>query len=250
VQFRNSSLYGNSWIWEFDDGTTSTEAEPIHVFNNDGIYNVKLTVTGEGGIKYVYHRVEVYGKPQVDFNVAPTLVMLPDQEIQLYNLTKSGMTFLWDFGDGQTSTEYNPRYQYSATGVYDIALEATTEHGCTDKLIKPGLVTVVGKGLILFPNAFEPDMSGSNGGYYALNEPEMNYVFHPFWDGVISYKLEIYNRWGALIYTSEDVNRGWDGYFQGRLSQQGVYVWKCEGAFSNGKTFSMVGDVTLLLHDR
>lgn len=250
VQFRNTSLYGSSWLWEFDDGTTSTEPQPLHVYNNAGIYNVKLTATGEGGVNYVYHRIEVYGKPRVDFNVMPNLVMLPDQEIQLYNLTKNGITFLWNFGDGQTSTEYNPKYQYTVTGTYDISLEASSEHGCTDKLTKPGLVTVVGKGLILFPNAFEPDMSGSNGGYYALSEPEMNYVFHPFWDGVISYKLEIFNRWGALIYISEDVMKGWDGYFQGRLSQQGVYVWKCTGVFSNGKTFSMVGDVTLLLHDR
>lgn len=250
VQFRNSSLYGNSYLWEFDDGTSSTEREPLHLFIKAGIYNVKLTVTGEGGVNYIYHEVEVYGKPSVEFRVAPELVMLPDQEIQLYNLTENGVTFLWDFGDGQTSTDFNPRYLYSAMGIYGISLEAWSAHGCSEKLIKPDVVKVVGKGLIIFPNAFEPDMSGSNGGHYSLGEPEYNYVFHPVWEGVDDYKLQIFNRWGVLIYTSEDVMKGWDGYFQGILSKQDVYVWKCTGTFSNGQTFKLVGDVTLLLHER
>jgi gliding motility-associated-like protein len=93
-------------------------------------------------------------------------------------------------------------------------------------------------------------MSGSNGGHYSLNGTELNYVFHPVWEGVDLYKLEIFNRWGVLLYTSEDVMKGWDGYYQERLSPQGVYVWKCTGTFSNGQTFRMVGDVTLLLHKR
>jgi gliding motility-associated-like protein len=111
-------------------------------------------------------------------------------------------------------------------------------------------VTVLGKGLIVFPNAFEPDMSGPNGGYYKLNQPELNTVFHPNWEGVEEYHLSIYDRWGTLLYVSNDVMKGWDGYYQSKLCQQGVYVWKCEGTFSNGRPFILVGDVTLLRHRR
>lgn len=250
VQFRNGSQYGTSYLWEFDDGSTSTEFEPSHVYKNDGIYNVKLTVRGEGGVSFVYHRVEVYGTPKVRFNVTPNLVMLPDQEIQLSNLTENGTTFHWNFGDGNITTDYNPRHLYSEIGIYDISLESWSEHGCYGKMVRPGAVKVVGKGLIVFPNAFEPSMSGPNGGYYSLGEPEFNYVFHPVWEGVTRYKLEIFTRWGNLIYTSEDVNKGWDGYFQNELSQQGVFVWKASGAFSNGRVFNLVGDVTLLHHER
>jgi PKD repeat protein len=251
VQFRNTSLYGDSYLWEFDDGTSSsTEFEPVHTFTEAGIYNVKLTVTGEGGRDYAYRQVEVYANPLVDFTVSPETVMLPDQAVQLYNLTEEGTTFLWDFGDGSTSTELNPQYLYSAVGVYTISLTAWTEHGCTARLIKPDAVTVLGKGLIVFPNAFEPDMSGPNGGYYKLNQPELNTVFHPNWEGVEEYHLSIYDRWGTLLYVSNDVMKGWDGYYQSKLCQQGVYVWKCEGTFSNGRPFILVGDVTLLRHRR
>jgi PKD repeat protein len=250
VQFRNTSLYGDSYLWEFDDGTTSTEFEPEHTFSTYGIYNVKLTVTGEGGHDYAYHQVEVYRNPLVNFRVQPELVMLPDQEIQLFNLSEHGATYLWDFGDGNTSIEENPRYLYSSVGVYTISLDVWTEHGCTGRLVKPDAVTVLGKGLIRFPNAFKPDMTGPNGGYYDLQKPEKNNIFHPLWEGVEEYYLEIYNRWGELLYISEDVMIGWDGYFKEKLSKQDVYIWKCWGRFSNGKNFRLAGDVTLLHHRR
>ena len=250
VQFRNNSLYGNSYLWEFDDGTTSTEFEPEHTFTESGIYNVKLTVTGDGGIDYAYHQVEVYRLPVVDFRVAPTEVMLPDQEIKLFNLSEHGTSYLWDFGDGSTSNEESPRYLYKATGTYDISLDVWTEYGCTDRLVKPDAVTVLAGGLIMFPNAFKPELTGPNGGYYTLGEPERNHIFHPYWEGVTEYHLIIYNRWGELVFTSDDVNIGWDGYLDGQLASQAVYAWRCWGVFDNGKPFELVGDVTLLHHDK
>jgi gliding motility-associated-like protein len=250
VQFRNNSLYGDSYLWEFDDGTSSTEFEPLHTFAEDGVYNVKLTVTGQGGRDYAYRQVEVYPKPLVSFRVSPELVMLPDQKMQLYNLSENGTVYLWNFGDSNTSTEMNPEYLYSDPGVYDVSLDVWTEHGCTDRLIKPEAVIVLGKGFIKFPNAFEPDLAGPNNGYYNLNEPELNTVFHPYWEGVEEYRLEIYNRWGVLLYVSHDVMKGWDGYYQDKVSPQGVYVYKCTGTFSNGMLFNLVGDVTLLHHLR
>jgi gliding motility-associated-like protein len=176
--------------------------------------------------------------------------MLPDQEVQLYNLSEHGVIYLWDFGDGNNSSEYNPTYHYTREGTYDITLYVWTENGCMDTLSKGSAVEVIPTGVIVFPNVFEPDMSGPNGGYFSLAEPELNYIFRPFWEGVEKYRLEIYNRWGVLIYVSEDVMKGWDGYYQGKICPQGVYVFKCTGTFSNGKPFSHVGDVTLLYHER
>jgi PKD repeat protein len=250
VQFRNNSLYGDSYLWEFDDGSTSAEFEPLHTFTEFGIYNVKLTVTGDGGIDYAYHQVEVYRNPIVDFRVAPVEVMLPDQEIKLFNLSEHGTTYLWDFGDGNTSTEESPRYLYSELGTYDISLDVWTENGCTDRLVKPAAVTVLGRGLIMFPNAFKPILTGPSGGYYTMGEPEKNDIFHPYWEGVEEYHLLIYSRWGELVFSSDDVNIGWDGYLDGQLASQDVYAWKCSGIFSNGKPFNLIGDVTLLHHDK
>ncbi len=246
VTFLNRSSYAQSYLWEFDDGSTSQEFEPVHTFENDGFYNIKLTVTGEGGNDYYYQQLEVYSLPVVDFRIAPKLVLLPDEKIKCYNMSEIGQSYLWDFGDGTTSTEENPMHLYSETGEYDISLDVWTEHGCTGRLLIPDAVSVKGEGLIIFPNAFRPDNSGPNGGYYDLNAREMNNIFHPYWEGVADYILYIYNRWGELLFTSTDINIGWDGYMNGNLIHQGVYVYKAMGIFVNGEVFERVGDVTLL----
>ena len=58
--------------------------------------------------------------------------------------------------------------------------------------------------------------------------------------------FKIFNRWGEQIFESLDVKQGWDGYYNGIICQQDVYVWKVTGKYSNGKSFTKAGDVTLM----
>jgi hypothetical protein len=234
-----------AWLWEFDDGNVSEEFEPVHIFTEAGMYNVRLTASGPGGVNYSYRMVEVYRNPVALFKVAPELVMLPDEEIRLFNMSEHGVSWFWDFGDGSTSVEKNPEHLYTELGVYTISLDVWTEHNCTDRYVLPEAVTVAGQGAIRFPNAFRPDNGGPNGGILRSCR-DRNHIFRPAWEGVIEYKLRIYNRWGELLYVSDDVMKGWDGYYQGRMAKQDVYVWKVWGKFTNGKKFVRPGDVTLL----
>lgn len=188
--------------------------------------------------------------PLVDFRVSHDVVMLPDDHVWLYNLSKYGSSYLWDFGDGHTSTEENPSHLYDEVGLYDISLDVWTEYGCTDRILKPEIVTVKGEGSIIFPNAFKPLLDGGNGGYYNLNDRETNKIFHPLWKGVDIYHLEIFTQWGERIFTSDDVNIGWDGYYNGVLCDQDVYVYICTGYFLNGEAFNLKGDVTLIQHKK
>ncbi|MEX0986199.1 MAG: PKD domain-containing protein [Bacteroidales bacterium] len=244
VQFVNNSLYADEYLWEFDDGSTSTDFEPFHTFQENGIYNVKLTVTGPGGIAYYYRQVEVYRVPVASFNLSPDFVMLPDQLSRFFNTSKYGEFYLWDFGDGNTSSDENPTHQYEEVGVYDVSLEVWNQYGCTDGIIKESAIEVHGEGEIMFPNAFIP--KGPSGGNVDPLNTERTDIFHPYWAGVRNYKLEIYNRWGEKLFESNDVNVGWDGYYKEKLSPQGVYIWKVTGNYNNGEPFTEVGDVTLL----
>ena len=88
-------------------------------------------------------------------------------------------------------------------------------------------------------------MSGPSSGAYNPDHPD-NKVFFPYNEGVAEYHLEIYNRWGELIFVSENIDKGWDGYYKGQLCKQDVYVYKATGKYYNGKTFVKAGDVTLL----
>ena len=96
-----------------------------------------------------------------------------------------------------------------------------------------------------FPNAFVPSTEGPNGGYYDTPDYK-NQVFHPVAKGVIDYRLVIYNRWGEIVFETKDVEVGWDGYIDGKLAKQDVYVYKATGKFTNGEPFEMVGDVTVI----
>ena len=98
---------------------------------------------------------------------------------------------------------------------------------------------------VVFPNAFSPGTDGSTGGYYDATAMDNN-IFFPYTKGVSEFKLQIFNRWGELIFETEDFKQGWDGYYHGKLCQSDVYIWKADIKFDNNKRFTQSGDVTLL----
>ncbi len=248
VQFNDNSMYADDYHWDFDDGDTSKAVNPEHTFTDAGTFYVKQSISGEGGEDYDYQTIRVFRKPIADFEVEPKLVMLPDEQIACYNLSKYEDTYKWNFGDGGKANIESPKHLYRDTGKYDIRLEVASFKECRDTLVKEDIVHVVGQGQIKFPDAFTPNKSGPSGGNWSESESldKLNDVFHPIGEGVIEYKLEIFNKWGEKIYESNDFHKGWDGYYQGELQPQDVYIWKAEGKFSNGKTFEKMGDVTLI----
>ncbi len=247
VDFSNNSLYAESYIWDFGDGSSSILENPSHIYANPGLYTVTLSVTNSNGSdQYVGDsQIEVYQNPTAFFTVSPSVVYLPDDLIKCTNLSSFGDLYFWDFGDGGTSVLENPSYYYNEEGTYDITLKVETNKGCIDSYTMLRAVVAESTGNIEFPNAFSPSQSGPNGGKY-LHGAFDNNIFHPLHSGVMEYKLSIYNRWGELVFESDDPNIGWDGYYRNTLCKQDVYVWKVQGKFSNAQTFMQAGDVTLL----
>jgi len=95
------------------------------------------------------------------------------------------------------------------------------------------------------PNAFTPNVNGPSGGVPDLNFT--NDVFMPIMDGVEEFTMQIFDRWGNLIFESRDKNIGWDGYDKnGRLMPAGVYVYKMVLRLGDGQRTTKVGDVTLI----
>jgi PKD repeat protein len=245
IRFQNNSIYGETYYWDFDDGGTSTDFEPQHTYTEPGLYQVRLSVTAEGGQDYAFREIDAYRLPEVFFTVEPDSVMLPDEIMKGFNFTKYADRYLWDFGDGTTDTVEDPVHLYTELGVYDVSLQAWTDHECTASMEIPEAIRVIGKGIIKFPNAFAPNLDGPVEGWYDITD-KTNMIFFPMHEGVIEYELLIYTRWGELIFESHDVNYGWNGYHKGELCAQGVYIWQVRGRYSTGRTFKLTGDVTLL----
>ena len=152
----------------------------------------------------------------------------------LNNYLSSGCAYVWDFGDGNTAISRDVTHNYTELGVYDVSLLATTAHGCRDSLTLYEEVEIIGAGEIAFPNAFTPNGDG------------LNDTFRPVSQGVIKYELLVYNRWGELIFTTKDLSAGWDGKVGGEYAKPDVYVWKAQGKFTNGRSFELAGDITLI----
>jgi len=247
ITFRNHSKYGDSYIWDFDDGTFSTEKNPTHLFYQPKVHNVTLKVVGLAGVDTETHRVTVWVYPQSVFNAYPLDIGNPDQLIRFVNISRNAVRYLWDFGDGNTSTESDPSYTYGQVGTFDVGLITWSEENCVDTLIIEKYINIwAGVGTITYPNVFRWNGSGPTGGYW--NEGEIdNTVFHPHFINVVEYQLLIYSRWGELVYESNDLYKGWDGYVNGkRKASQGVYVYKAIVKYIDGSQEVQVGDVTFL----
>ena len=247
IRFRNMSVHGESFIWDFGDKTFSDEKNPEHIYYVPGNYIVTLKVTNYSGESTYKGLITVYHNPAAIFDAFPTEVINNAQVVVFQNHSLYGVSWLWDFGDGSSSTEENPWHKYEAEGVYEVSLTVTSKEGCMDssKYISPIKVQYK-EGEIKFPTAFRWNQSGPTGGYWKEYELADD-IFRPFFVNVIEYYLQVFNRWGVLIYESQDLFKGWDGYFgSGNLAVQGVYVWKVTGRYADGTYFNKIGDVTFL----
>lgn len=138
---------GGSVLWNFGDGSTSTSPTPTHVYANPGYYNVTMLAVNSAGCSTVVSQpsmIQVWSRPSTSFNASPpNLCSL--SATTTFNPSISGFgpfTYLWDFGDGNSSTASNPTHGYANYGSYNIKLVVTDGHGCKDTLIRPGHVKV------------------------------------------------------------------------------------------------------------
>jgi PKD repeat protein len=136
-QFLNrSSGVIDMTFWDFGDGQTSFDPNPLHTYANPGAFTVTLTVSGPGGSNFVQALVVIEAPLRAGFISA----VLPDNPlgVQFTNTSTGNPTaFVWDFGDGQTSTEVNPVHIYGASGTYTVGLTAINASGRTDYFSQP-----------------------------------------------------------------------------------------------------------------
>jgi len=122
-----SERHPTSWAWDFGDGATSTEQNPVHIYNKEGTYTVKLTVKNSFGEDTMIKTdaITVGGGAAVDFTADKTTVGV-GRVVSFTDLSSINPTsWMWDFGDGQTGSGANPDHIYRAVGVYDVTLTAS-----------------------------------------------------------------------------------------------------------------------------
>jgi len=143
--FQNNSQGAASWFWDFGDGTFSNQANPTKVYQNPGNYNISLLVTNDGGCTHLSSQVSaisVSPKPNPNFIATPTQSCNVNQAFQFNPVVNNAAAYLWDFGDGTTSTQAAPSKVYGASGNYTVKLRITNQQGCVDSLIRTNYIEI------------------------------------------------------------------------------------------------------------
>jgi len=147
TSFTDASTTSNgsitNWDWDFGDGTPhSTLQNPTHIYNEVGTFDVTLTVTNSG---FCVHdttiQVEVRDKPEAMFSFSNTCEQSSTQFTDESTTATGGITaWIWDFGDGGTSTVQNPTHTYASTGTYYVTLIASNSLNCSDTITIPVMI--------------------------------------------------------------------------------------------------------------
>jgi|GEM_PF-914801 len=227
---------GVNYVWDFGDGGASSEENPSHIYESLGSYTVRLITSLGTCVDTVEEQLSVHPLPIADFSADPAMTELRNGQapVQFRNLSMGGQTFAWDFGDGQTSFIRHPEHIYTDTGSFDITLITRNEFGCWDTASQTGYIRVAEFPNFYIPNAFTPNGDGFND------------VFFVRGTGVEVMQLFIYNRWGQLVFQTNDLYAEWDGTFKDKPVPTDVYVFKLRAIFDNGTRYIRSGSITVL----
>jgi gliding motility-associated-like protein len=242
----------STYYWDFGNGTYSFDQNPIAHYVEAGTYNITLTVSNPGGMGATLKMTDyviAYPNPVAIFSTAPensTTVLSPIFHFYDYSLG-SPTQWLWSFGDGFENTQQNTYHNYTGddyyfefpyledTGNFLVTLIVTTETGCKDTASKN--IRIEPACSLLVPNAFTP------------NEDDKNQTFCVYQFGVLkeSYNIVIYNRWGQLVFSSNNIDECWNGKVDNAKPVIGTYVYKINFMDTQNIKHQIKGSVTIVM---
>lgn len=174
-------------------------------------------------------------KPFASFTVNPEVTSILNPTIDINDISISTTMWMWDFGDGSKSPVSNLKeHTYADTGTYKISLVASNLL-CKDSTYQT--IKIILPLMLYVPNTFTPNGDGHND------------IFKAEGDGILKFEMLIYNRWGRLIFTSEDINKGWNGKVNGgeEITEMDTFVYVINlKALSNKHDYTYRGTVTLI----
>lgn len=220
--------------WQFGDGDSATGANPQHLYDSSGIYTATLKVTTNGCDSTFTTKVVVIDPPEAVAGAESLKVGIGDPVIKFRNFSKGAVSYVWDFGDGTTSTLVEPSNKYQDTGNYVVVLQAIDAKGCDhfDTL----QVRIEDVYSYHIPNAISPNKNG----------PAENEKFKVYGLGITAYKMTIYNRWGQVVFESEDPNETWDADITGEAVQSDYFTYYTKFKDPTGKRHIYKGLVTVI----
>lgn len=320
IPFTNTSRsnLNSSFIWDFGNGDTSTQKSPIFSYLTDSFYDVKLTQTSPLGCKdsitksirvfnapfpdlhinnsnycipslsdikikfnninFVYDSVyflidnvfffgdsitsnittegnhdikyiikygsgacvvdslikkTFYKWPIADFNYSPSNNSMDEPVIFFNNNSLNSDSWLWNFDDLNQSNLQSLGHNFNNQGIYNVSLIAKNIGGCSDTIIKE--VSIAPYNFVSLPSAFSPNGDGKNETFGILRAGELDIQ-----------EFKIFNRWGNVVFKTNDKNKRWDGKRKGKLQDVGTYIYFIKYVTQKGEIKEIKGNFSLL----
>ena len=235
-----------SAIWNFGDGSTATGINTVnHIFNESGNYDVTLSITDPDGCVFdttIVDAISMYPEPVAQFSTNPEVASLINSTVQFNNESEGAIESYWLF---DTINQLGEAHEDSPFFVfpdqvpdeYFNRLTVTNDFGCSDFITK---MLVIEEDLTLYvPNSFSPNGDGKND-YFYIKAKELDPVF---------FHLVIFDRWGNVVFESNNINERWNGSVNGSdyYSQPGVFVYNLSYKISESTEKKEVnGMITLI----
>lgn len=231
-----------SALWDFGNGTTSTNlTAAVGSYAQQGIYDVSYTVVSIDGCVFSHTETElitIYNQPFASFTVTPQTIVLPNTTAEFLNQSLGSTEFSWVINSTDTIAGEDLVYDFpDIPGAYPVTLFASNPWGCADSVSRQ--ILVMEEFTLFVPNAFTPDEDGINEVFRVQGiDVDENH-----------FELMIFNRWGEVVYRSDDYNGFWNGSYNNgaHYVPDGVYFYRIETRSKTTQDNKVVtGHVTII----
>ena len=211
----NDNIVG--WMWDLGDGAYYSGNYVNHIYSSVGFYDVELIVTSSNGCKdSLIKTLEIFNSPEASFTFTPDNASTINPFVQFTNTSVNAIPVVWHFGDSTFSYDVDPYHEFISAGKYVVSLTVTDTNSCLDSTTN--MVVVYYDFILYMPTSFTPNLDAKNE-YFGPKGLRF--------DKLISYEFIVYDRWGGIVFKTNDPSMNWNGKsdVSNKFCPPGSYTW-------------------------
>ncbi len=226
-------------FWEFGDGNTSTDVSPTHIYRDAGQYDVRLQIESPIGCftdTVFVKMIRMTDPPVAQFDYQPKELSNLEPEVEFFDESQNAVHWDWYVNNQVVAQQQDFMYVFQDTGLQEVTLIITHPEFCQDTVVK--YIDVKPEITFYMPNAFTPNEDTNNEFFYGTG----------ILPGISEYRMEVWDRWGQMIFETEDPKNGWNGRVEneGKLVQSGVYIYNVKFTGPRGAPHEFKGFATVI----
>lgn len=240
IVMSTNTLANTIYTWTGPNNFTSSQPTiriPITGTSVAGTYSLIITqgLCSSDAVSTTINASDIIPVPVAAFDASPAIPGAASVPITVFfnNLSTNADSYLWDFGDGTTSTDINPQHLYTKKGSFTVKLTATNKGACTNT-ISLGKLVLRYDVVVFIPNTFTPNSDGINDDFGVKIT------------NLRDYRIQIFNRYGQQLYEAKDILKRWNGLYQGNPVPVGTYYYVITGITLNDDALKEGGYVTVI----